>query len=254
MFAFSFSVALFQLGVEELGGEGGEGGMSDGQQSRYRGRSGGGEAPKGEGVLTFGQGATSLPPRLYVPAKILWQDIYAVSPFLSQTNIMWLTVGLIHDASFASSIVFGNGPITFRNDAAVNITILLCIISKMWYLPSLPYLGYYSSSPHPSSSSHGYWAFLSLTSSNGPWLLMLMQTLILPDLWWKWKIFFKNGNTFNGNSIERVVQEQMHTNQFVSFDFDETDVIWRQRSGRRCNCPALQCCLLRQYLNMNNEN
>ena len=166
---------------------------------------------------------------------------------------MWLTVGLIHDASFASSIVFGNGPITFRNDAAVNITILLCIISKMWYLPSLPYLGYYSSSPHPSSSSHGYWAFLSLTSSNGPWLLMLMQTLILPDLWWKWKIFFKNGNTFNGNSIERVVQEQMHTNQFVSFDFDETDVIWRQRSERRCNCSALQCCLLRQYLNMYNE-
>ena len=42
MFAFSFSVALFQLEVEELGGEVGEGGMSDGQQSRYRGRSGGG--------------------------------------------------------------------------------------------------------------------------------------------------------------------------------------------------------------------
>ena len=57
--------------------------------------------------------------------------IYAVSPFLRQTNIMWLTVGLIHDASFASSIVFGNGPITFRNDAAVNIPSLLCIISKM---------------------------------------------------------------------------------------------------------------------------
>ena len=31
----------------------------------------GGEAPKGAGALTFGQGATSLPPRLYVPAKIL---------------------------------------------------------------------------------------------------------------------------------------------------------------------------------------
>ena len=253
MFAFSFSVALFQLEVEELGGEVGEGGMSDGQQSRYRGRSSGGRLPRGRGCWLSDRGRL----RYHCACMYLQKycdKIYAVSPFLRQTNIMWLTVGLIHDASFASSIVFGNGPITFRNDAAVNITILLCIISKMWYLPSLPYLGYYSSSPHPSSSSHGYWAFLSLTSSNGPWLLMLMQTLILPDLWWKWKIFFKNGNTFNGNSIERVVQEQMHTNQFVSFDFDETDVIWRQRSGRRCNCPALQCCLLRQYLNMNNEN
>ena len=213
----------------------------------------GGRLPRGRGCWLSDRGRLRYH-RACMYLQKYCDKIYAVSPFLRQTNIMWLTVGLIHDASFASSIVFGNGPITFRNDAAVNITILLCIISKMWYLPSLPYLGYYSSSPHPSSSSHGYWAFLSLTSSNGPWLLMLMQTLILPDLWWKWKIFFKNGNTFNGNSIERVVQEQMHTNQFVSFDFDETDVIWRQRSGRRCNCPALQCCLLRQYLNMNNEN